>query len=278
MTSLKLQFADDFDREFEPPEHFDLTRWTRWQGDVRTENGRAVLTSMPPGDIGLVGIITRTKYGKPGLAGTNGAEASLVKFTDRGDDSTAGAATEASRLVQGWCLTLGNSQGQLSHWEKNDRAVQLHFDLIRPNGLFLYLVRGLVPEDFDKYPKDGYTPGGPTHLSDDERRDLHEQMVDRGEVFISAPCLQLVGRAYRSESEIQAFLGRRRWGLYLTDDANTLYWTLDGQVMDRVDISGYFSSNPESIRIGAYLTISGVGNGGWQIADAAIWASRGGDL
>jgi len=276
MTSLKLQFADDFDREFEPPEHFDLTRWTRWQGDVRTENGRAVLTSMPPGDIGLVGIITRNKYGNPGLAGTNGAEASLVKFTDRGDDSTAGAAMGASRLVQGWCLTLGNSQGQLSHWEKNDRAVQLHFDLIRPNGLFLYLVRGLVPEDFDKYPKDGYTPGGPTHLSDDERRDLHEQMVDRGEVFISAPCLQLVGRAYRSESEIQAFLGRRRWGLYLTDDANTLYWTLDGQVMDRVDISGYFSSNPESIRNGAYLTISGVGNGVWQIADAAIWASHSG--
>ena len=46
--------------------------------------------------------------------------------------------------------------------------------------------------------------------------------------------------------------------------------------MDRVDISGYFSSNPESIRNGAYLTISGVGNGVWQIADAAIWASHSG--
>jgi hypothetical protein len=89
-------------------------------------------------------------------------------------------------LVQGWCLTLGNVQGQLSYEGKNDRAVQLHFDLIRPNGLFVYLVRGLVPEDFDKYPQDGYTPGGPTQLSDDERRDLHEQMVDRGEVFIRA--------------------------------------------------------------------------------------------
>ncbi len=83
MTYLKLQFADDVDREFETPEHFDLTRWTRWQGDVRTENGRAVLTSTPPGYIGLGDIITRNKYGNNGLAGSNGAEVTLVEFTDR---------------------------------------------------------------------------------------------------------------------------------------------------------------------------------------------------
>ena len=278
MTSLKLQFADDFDREFEPPEHFDLTRWTRWQGDVRTENGRAVLTSMPPGDIGLVGIITRNKYGNPGLAGTNGAEASLVKFTDRGDDSAAGAAMGASRLVQGWCLTLGNSQGQLSHWEKNDRAVQLHFDLIRPNGLFLYLVRGLVPEDFDKYPRDGYGPGGPTDISKEERRQLHEDLVAKaGEVFISRPVLSLSHRVYRSEQEIQDMIGRpRRWGLYLTDDANTVYWTLDGQVMDSADITGYFSSSPEAVGKEALLSVIGVGGGErstWKMDDLEIYVS-----
>ena len=44
--------------------------------------------------------------------------------------------------------------------------------------------------------------------------------------------------------------------------------------MDRADIAGYFGSNPESVRDGAYLTISGVGNGNWKIDDVAIYASR----
>jgi hypothetical protein len=272
-SGLKLQFSDDFNKEYGPPDHFDMTRWTKWKGEARTENGRGVLMTTPRGDVGLAGIITRHKHGNPGLAGSNGVEVTLVEFTDRGDHPEGAAKTGEMRLVQGWCLTLGNVQGQLGHQGKNDRAVQLHFDLIRPNGLFVYLVRGLLPEDFEKYPKDGYTPGGSTHLSDDERRDLHEQLVERGDVFISAPCLQLAGKAFRSERKIQAFLGLRRWGLYLTDDANTVYWTLDGQVMDRVDIAGYFGSNPESVRDGAYLTISGVGNGNWKIDDVAILAS-----
>ncbi len=227
--------------------------------------------SAEPGDIGFAGIITRDKYGNPGLAGSTGVEVTLVEFTDRGDEGAA--TTGESRLVQGWCLTLGSLRGQLGGDGKNYRAVQLHFDLILPNGLFLYLVRGLLPEDFDKYPKDGYGPGAPQHLSDAERRDLHEQLVDRGEVFISQPCLQLIGKAHRSEQEMQAFLCRRRWGLYLTDDANTVYWTLDGRVMDRVDIAGYFGSNPESVRDGAYVTISALGDGSWKIDDVAILAS-----
>ena len=270
-SGMKLQFSDDFNTSCGPPDHFDMTRWIKWKGDVRAENGRGVLTTTPPGDIGLAGIITQEKYGHPGLAGSNGVEVTLEEFTDRGDDPEG--AEKSDRLVQAWGLTLGSMQGFLSHEKKNDRAVQLHFDLIHPNGLFVYLVRGLVPEDFDKYPKDGYTPGGPADLSDDEKRAVHEQLVDRGEVFISAPCLQLMCRVYRSDQEIGDFLGRHRWGLYLTDDANTVYWTLDGQEMDRVDIAGYFGSHPESVRDGAYLTISGVGNGSWTIDDVAIFAS-----
>ena len=272
-SGLKLQFSDDFNKEYGPPDHLDMNRWTKWKGDVRAENGRGVLTTTPPGDIGLAGIITRHKHGHPGLAGSNGVEVTLEEFTDRGDHPEGSEKSDEMRLVQAWGLTLGSMQGFLSHEGKNDRAVQLHFDLIRPNGLFVYLVRGLVPEDFEKYPKDGYTPGGPTHLSDAERRDLHEQLVERGEVFISAPCLQLINRVYRSEQKIQEFLGRRRWGLYLSDDANTVYWTLDGRVMDRVDIAGYFGSNPESVQDGAYFTISGVGDGNWKIDDVAILAS-----
>ena len=177
-SGMKLQFSDDFNTSCGPPDHFDMTRWTTWKGDIRTEDGGGVLMSAEPGDIGFAGIITRDKYGNPGLAGSTGVEVTLVEFTDRGDEGAA--TTGESRLVQGWCLTLGSLRGQLGGDGKNYRAVQLHFDLILPNGLFLYLVRGLLPEDFDKYPKDGYGPGAPQHLSDAERRDLHEQLVDRG--------------------------------------------------------------------------------------------------
>ncbi|HAA71920.1 MAG TPA: hypothetical protein DCE55_22475, partial [Planctomycetaceae bacterium] len=67
------------------------------------------------------------------------------------------------------------------------RGVQLHLDLIRPNGLYVYLVRGLLPEDSEKYPKDGYSPGGPPG----DPRVSHEEAVEKGEAFISAPCLCL---------------------------------------------------------------------------------------
>ena len=177
-----------------------------------------------------------------------------------------------------WGLTVGNRQGQLGG--KTDgakyRGVQLHFDLILPNGLYVYLVRGLVPEDFDKYPRDGYGPGGPTDISEKERRQLHEDAVEQGEIFATFDNLSLAGRVYRLEQDINEILGRRRWGLYLTDDANTVYWTLDGQVMDCVDISGYFSSSPESVREGAFLSIMGVGlyqRNTWKMADLEVRVS-----
>ena len=272
-TDLKLQFHDDFNQEYGPPEYFDVIRWTKWQGEARTENERALLTTTPSEDLGLAGIVTRNRYCNPGLAGSNGVEVTLVGFTGREEDSQEAKETGEMRLVQAWGLTLGSTAGLLRHKE-NERVAQLHFDLIRPNGLFVYLVRGLVADDFEKYPKDAYTPGGPTGLSDVERREVHEQLVNRGGIFVSRPCLQLISRVYQSEPEIEAWLGRsHRWGLHLTDDANTVYWTLDGQEMDRVDIAGYFGSNPESVRDGAYLTVGGAGDGSWTIDDVSIWAS-----
>ena len=72
-------------------------------------------------------------------------------------------------------------------------------------------------------------------------------------------------------------IGRpRRWGLYLTDDANTVYWTLDGQVMDSGDITGYFSSSSESVREGAFLSVMGVAqfeSNTWKMDDLEIYVS-----
>jgi len=55
------------------------------------------------------------------------------------------------------------------------------------------------------------------------------------------------------------------------------YWTLDGQVMDRIDIAGYFSSSPESVREGAFVSIMGVGlyqRNTWKMADLEVSVSR----
>ena len=273
------QFSDDFSREYEPPDYFDLTRWTRLgTGQARTENGYWLLDVLRPPDVAVGGFATTERVFNPGLTGTNGVEITLVDFSHEGDHSEELEPGEM-RLIQAWGLTVGNRQGQLGG--KTDgakyRGVQLHFDLILPNGLYVYLVRGLVPEDFDQYPRDGYGPGGPTDISEKERRQLHEDAVEQGEVFISQPCLSLSHRVYRSEQEIQDIIGRpRRWGLYLTDDANTVYWTLDGQVMDSADITGYFSSSPESVRDGAFLSVMGVGlfeRNTWKMDDLEIYVS-----
>ena len=76
-------------------------------------------------------------------------------------------------------------------------------------------------------------------------------------------------------SPARASLVMTRVGLYLTDDGNTIYWTLDGEVMDRVDITSFFSSSPESVKDGAHVTISGAGYQPhmWKIDDVVIYAS-----
>ncbi len=273
-AGLVLQFSDDFSKEYGPPDYFDLTRWTPLgTGQARTENGYWLMES---GESGVGGFGTTERVFNPGLSGTNGVEITVAGFSHEGDYSVEGEPGEM-RLIQAWPLTLGSFHGQIST-QPDYRGVQLHFDLLPPNGLYVYLVRGLVPEDFDKYPRDGYGPGGPTDISKEERRQLHEDLVAKaGEVFISRPVLSLSHRVYRSEQEIQDMIGRpRRWGLYLTDDANTVYWTLDGQVMDSADITGYFSSSPEAVGKGAFLSVVGVGGferNTWKMDDLEIYVS-----
>jgi len=232
-----------------------------------------------PGDIFFGGLATNERYLNPGLTGTNGVEITLADFTYEGDYPEKPEKPGGLMLIHCWSLTIGNWQGLVGGQpdKEKDRGVQLHFDLLPPDGLFLYLVRGLVPEDFDKYPRDGF--GGPETkgMSERELRVLHEEAINTGRPFVTVPCLSLATRVYRTEQEINEILGRsRRYGLYLTDDANTVYWTLDGEVMDSIDITGYFSSNPESVREGAFLTVMGVGGfqrNTWRMDDLEIYTS-----
>ena len=267
-SDLVVRFSDDFDKDYPAPDHLDMTRWIKWKGDAKNRDGQCILTS------DFAGIGTRKLSFNPGLAGTNGVEVDLVGYTSPGASSAELEKRGESRLVLAWSLTLGNWHGLIGGQAGKDRGVQLHIDLIHPNGLYLYLVRTVLPEDLEKYPRDAYGVGAPPELNDQQRRDLHEEMIDREKVFISMPCLSLLCRVYRTEQEIEEILGRsRRWGLYLTDDANTVYWTLDGKVMDRVDITGYFSSSPESVRKGAHLSVAALGSDTCTIDDLVIYSS-----
>ena len=68
-----------------------------------------------------------------------------------------------------------------------------------------------------------------------------------------------------------------RYGLCLTDNGNAVSWTLDGEVMDIVDITGFFQSSPEAMQDGAYASICMAGSyqsNVWKHSDARIYVSR----
>jgi hypothetical protein len=137
------------------------------------------------------------------------------------------------------------------------RAVQIHFDWMSKWGLVYYLCRSILPEDYGKYP--GW----------DLRLDSLEEFIGKGQ-YVGGAVFVLAAR-HSSGQEVNP-LGRR-YGLYLTDDGNTVSWTLDGKVMDTVDISGYFTADPEVMRDGAYVSISGAGYQPhiWTIEDVKIY-------
>ena len=279
---LAIQLRDDFARNDNPPADLEK-RWTKlYDGQATTEDGHWVMeVRRPPppgpGEVVMGGFATTQRHFNPRLAGTNGVEITVVEFSHEDYDAEM---DKPGQLVQAWSLTVGSWQGLVGGQKdkEKDRGVQLHFDYLRGEGLYVYLVRGLLPEDFDKYPQDGFGRKESKDLSGPELRVLHEEAIKRGGTYITVPCLALVTRVYRSQQEIQDKLGRsHRYGLYLKDDANTVYWTLDGQVMDEVDISGYFNSSLESVQDGAFLSVIGVAcfqRNSWKMDDLEIRVSH----
>ncbi len=280
-AALALQFRDDFSEGA-----FDMARWTQLESaGARMEDGQwlmELLRGPPPGpgEVVLGGFGTTERAFNPGLVGTNGVEITLAGFSHEEDYPEE--MEEPGQLVHAWSLTVAGWRGLVGGQADDQRGVQLHLDLLRDDGLFVYLVRGIVPEDFERYPKDGFgrreSPDGRDQkLTPAELRELHEKEIEHGGIFISVPTLVLAARIYRTEQEIQDLLGRsRRWGLYLTDDDGTVYWTLDDQVMDTIDISGYFDSGRESVQEGAFLTVMGVASyqqNTWRMDDLEVYTS-----
>lgn len=279
-AKLTVQFSDDFNQAYGPPDQFDLKRWTRMPtARARIRDGHWLLEverAPPPGpgEAVLGGFGTTGKYFNPGLAGTNGAEVTVGVFSH---EDYPEEMNEKGQLVQAWSITLGSWHGFVGGQEDEDRGIQLHFDLLRDDGLFVYLVRGLRPDDFDKYPRDKFGTEEGKNMTPQELRVAHEAAIATGGPYVTVPCMALATRVYRDPAEIADLLERpRRWGVYLTDDANTVYWTLDDQVMDVLDITGYFSSSPKSVEDGALVSIMGVATNQlnvWKMDDLAFLAS-----
>ena len=229
-----------------------------------------------PGAVSLGGFATSETHFNPHLLGTNGVELTVVDFSHEAYDIKL---EKPGQLVQAWSMTVGNWQGCVGGQKDKgkDRGVQLHFDYLRNDGLYVYLVRGVLPEDFAKYPQDGFGRKESKGLTEEQLRALHEGAIGQGGPYITLPCLALATRVYRSEGEIEDMLGKpHRYGLYLTEDANAVYWALDGKVMDKVDISGYFNSNREVVRDGAFLSIMGCAcfqRNVWKMEELEIYTS-----
>jgi len=274
---LTLQFADGFDQEYGAPDQFDTTRWIKWKGEARTENGYGLFDAVTtPGEWGDGGISTREKQFNPGLKGTNGAEVTFVGHAQPGELPNNKDHPEhignplAGPYVTGMCLTISNYHGPIVPDFEGDpesidaepvdsdlmssyrasgkcpsrrRGVQIHFDWMNKWELDYFLCRSIIPGDYEKYPEW------------DVRLDSLEECMAKGQ-FIGGACFVLAARHYSPDQAVNP-LGRR-YGLYLTDDGNT-----------------YFNSAPEFISDGAYVSLSGAGYQPhiWKIDDVEIYAS-----
>ncbi|MDP7395425.1 MAG: hypothetical protein QF541_01070 [Lentisphaeria bacterium] len=292
---LTLQFADRFDQEAGAPAGLDTSRWIKWGDKARTENGCGLFeATTAPGEWGDAGVCTREKQFNPGLQGTNGAEVTFVGHAQPGQTPNNKEHPEhignplAGPYVTGMCLTISNYQGPIvpdfegdpesldeepvdadlmsgyrasGKYPSRRRGVQIHFDWMNRWELDYFLCRSILPGDYDKYPEW------------DVRLDSLKEHIATGQ-FIGGACFVLAARHYAPDQAVNP-LGRR-YGLYLTDDGNTVAWTLDGKLMDTIDIRGYFNSSPEFMSDGAYVSVCGAGYQPhtWQIDDVEVYASR----
>ena len=306
-NELELQFSDDF-KEVGPLdltkwaklEHADLDVWAEdpaesrrqaWQEglpmniertgahqvEIQSEGGYASVkttTTMPAGPAVMAygGFVTRDKHFGPGLSGTNILEISLSDYVPDGEflnkwltyygnpgdvEDPVGGPYE-----MGWGLTIGSFRGFVTGREDRvrDRAVQLHFDGWSKYGWSTTLCRTAVPGDEEKYPEFDHKT---------------EMYATKPTPFIAQPCLVLVaGLDFKAEGSSPF---GHRYGLGLTDNGNTVFWTLDGRVMDSADITGFFQSSPEAVKDGAYASVCMGGSyqsNVWRYSNARIYVSK----
>ncbi len=287
---LTIQFEDDFRQEF------DLDRWVilpvapedgGGRGKVTAGNGYALIESSTPTPAGP-GVLasnlfaSKKKHFNPGLKGVNGVEITLAEYTHAEDYvnkylTLDGRSTDeedpySGLYLMGFVLTIGSPPGFVGTQrdEANHRKVQLHFDWYS-KGLHYHLNRNIIPGDEEKYTTYQHDPEKYLAFM---RQYGHDAYLAWKLPYISIPTVIL--RTRSNPFGIADPTGHRL-GLWLSDDGNTLSWTLDGNLMDVVDITGFVSSSPQALKDGAYVTIGGSGSyrrNWWKVQDVKIFVSE----
>ena len=275
---MKVQLSDSFQGGF------DRSTWTTdirrpTEGEVSRYSaggGKARIyaeTGEPPGPgvMAYSGFATRSRLFQPNLAGDSLFEVTLVDYVHEGEflnrylNADGTDADEEDPLVgqyqMGFCMAIGSFQGLTGSDQETDRIVQIHCDRWS-TGLWFLLNRNVLQEDKGKYPVWG-TPHTVVEMAETKS--------------ITCPAVTAPGDAVllacRHNPLGYAASYEHRWGLGLADGGNTVYWTLDGIIVDQAEIPGFFDSSPGCVAEGAYATILGGGSyqrNTWTIADARI--------
>lgn len=269
---LRTQLEERFERDLDPKRWMLMTEpafGNRFVTRVRCSGNRGSIDSPiepppAPGKWGGFGIATTRKRFNPGLKGTNGLEVTFVDYRYGGEymnqyTSFDGHAIDEEDPISGlylvgFALTVSSFQGMVgSEPDRNKdpeeqlhRTVQIHFDWYQKWGLAFNLNRNVIPGDKEKY-----------HIwtleTDGELAKQHK--------VPPVPYITIPGNSVSLAVQLHP-LGitnpaGHRMGLWIGNDGDSLGWTLDGRMMDEVDISGFFGSSAELFKDGAYAIIAG---------------------
>jgi len=293
LKGLRADFTDDF--SIDGP--MDANKWVSLRSSLlRCEKGNLVLemTGGPPGPGAMCfgAFATRERHFNPGLKGTNLFELDIADYSREGEYITKYHGYDISSRVGdtayaedqlvglylgGIAISIGSFQGDVSlnpgdprphrslvGWEKiTHRVVQINFDWWQ-KGPLLLLHRGKMGGDLKTFTMWDQIPA--------EKIADFDYMGKGGWIADAAVAL--------SQKRLKPGSLRpygHRFGLFLTDDANTVGWTLDGKIQDSVNIAGYFSSSPEVVKDGAYAAVGPVGTyerSIWEFASAKTYISK----
>lgn len=263
MRGLKSQLEERFEHDLDPKRWQLMNDGGKFNTSVRCTGNQGFIVSPikpppGPGKWGGFGIATTEKHFNPGLKGTNGLEVTFVDYRYSGEymnqyTSIDGFAIDEEDPISGlyligFALTISSFRGMVGSEpdRERDRTVQIHFDWYSKWGLAYNLNRNVIAGDKEKYHI--WTRETDGHLA----REFKLPAVP----FITIPGNSVSLAVQRHPLGITNPAGHRM-GLWIGDDGDSLAWTLDGKMMDVVDISGFFSSSAERFKDGAYAIIAG---------------------
>ena len=286
MTSdLDILLADSFSGDLDPSTWTtDIATWPGGTVDAGNGTARLVATASSPPGPGVMAYCGFSSVGRqftPHLSGTNLLEVTLTDCAYSGPFlnkhlTADGAASDredpfSGNYLTGFCLAIGSYRGLVGTGPTSasvpvkgcaDRVVQIYFDWYSKAGIWYLLNRNALSADWEQL-----RTWGSEEDKETWRRD------DRIDCPVVTGPGNSVSLAWRRNPLGDDTGWGHRYGLLLEDDGNTLSWLLDGNLVDKVDISGFFSSSPGCVAEGAYATIVGGGSyqhNVWTIADLRI--------